>query len=336
MENNTENTYYDEEQPAGDSQVSNLPTSTGGRGNAPLPATQGVGTPDRLIELALTHNCPIETLERLMAMRDKLNAEQAEKAFNEAMAAFQGEVPVIKKGKSAGQGNFKYNYAPLDMIVQQVQPFLKKNGLSYTFDTENLENKALKVSMVIHHVGGHSKSFSMTVPIDYQAKMNDTQKHGSARTYGQRYVFCGGFGILTGDTDDDGQSVYANGNGNKPPVQQPQRRTQGQQQSKPQNTRQSQPGTQHQKPKGPTWGEFRVLNVGALPTADGRTRYKIEMETRKTKMYCSTEDDSLGNELTHIASFDPKPWIWARVKQNAALYWFIDAVSDRKPEEAGK
>jgi hypothetical protein len=160
---------------------------------------------DRLLELAITNNVGMETLERLMAMRDKLCQEAAERHFLEAMAGFQGECPIIHKSREV-KGNFSFTYAPMDEIVSKVQPILKKWGLSYTVDTEFGEGWLASI-LTICHVGGHKKQFRFQVPIDKAARMNDTQKFGSARTYSQRYAFCGGFGIITSDHDDDGQAA---------------------------------------------------------------------------------------------------------------------------------
>lgn len=195
------------------------------------PAPPPVVGADRLLELAISQNVGIDTLERLMAMRDKMLAEQAERAFLEAMAGFQGDMPIIHKNRDV-RGKFSFTYATLDEIVRQVQPCLKKWGLSYTVDTEFGEGWLASL-LTIYHTGGHKKTFRFQVPIDRAAAMNDTQKFGSARTYSQRYAFCGGFGILTSDQDDDAQAAPASpaapGQAAAPsapagPIQMPQRR----------------------------------------------------------------------------------------------------------------
>lgn len=163
--------------------------------------------PERLLAQAVASNVPIETLERLLALREKLKAEQARTLFFAALAAFQGECPIIGKNKTAkiegSRGSYSYSYAPLDEIVRQVGPILQRHGLSYTFDTRD-EERAKVVLCHIHHVAGHSESTTFRVPVDQGARMNDAQKDASAVTYGRRYAFCGSLGILTGDADDDG------------------------------------------------------------------------------------------------------------------------------------
>jgi hypothetical protein len=136
-----------------------------------------------------------------------LKAEQAREAFLRALAAFQGECPVIVKSKTVtiqpqtGRG-YSYRYAPLDVIVEQIRPYLQKYGLSYTIKTRQ-DDGSLTAICEAHHEAGHTEPSELTVPIDRAARMNDTQKVGAARTYAMRYAFCNAFGILTGDEDTD-------------------------------------------------------------------------------------------------------------------------------------
>jgi hypothetical protein len=173
----------------------------------PAPTLAGPLDASGLIAKAIEHNVGIDTLERLLALRERLKAEQAREAFFQALAAFQGECPVIAKTKAvnirpqSGAG-YSYRYAPLDIIVDQVRPVLQKYGLSYTIKTRQDEG-TLTAICEAHHEAGHTEPSELTVPIDKAARMNDTQKVGAARTYAMRYAFCNAFGILTGDDDTD-------------------------------------------------------------------------------------------------------------------------------------
>lgn len=174
----------------------------------PLPAAQALN-PETLIAKAIEHNLNVEGLERLLAMRERLKAESAKEAYFRALSEFQAECPVIRKKKSVmnrdGQ-SVRYKYAPLDDIVDQCRKQLKAHGLSYTIQTEYLE-QAIKAVCTVHHVAGHSEASEFTAPIDREARMNDMQKTASAQTYAKRYAFCNALGILTGDEDDDGGAL---------------------------------------------------------------------------------------------------------------------------------
>lgn len=173
----------------------------------PAPTLAGPLDASGLIAKAIEHHVGIDTLERLLALRERLKAEQAREAFFRALAAFQGECPVIGKSKAvtiqpqSGRG-YSYRYAPLDVIVEQVRPYLQANGLSYTIKTRQ-DAGSLTAICEAHHEAGHTEPSELTVPIDQAARMNDTQKVGAARTYAMRYAFCNAFGILTGDEDTD-------------------------------------------------------------------------------------------------------------------------------------
>ena len=162
---------------------------------------------DRFIEMAIkTPELKIDTLERLLAMQKEIMAANAKAAFDEAMSAFQAECPIIPKTEKAGTGGFQYDYAPMDLIIRTVGPSIAKHGFSYAFDTIIDEGFVTEI-MTVRHINGHAEKYQFRVPIDKAARMNDTQKVGSANTYAQRYVFRNGFGIMTGDKDNDGATA---------------------------------------------------------------------------------------------------------------------------------
>ncbi len=176
-------------------------------------------TPEMLISQAIDQQVPIEHMEKLMAMRRELKAEQAREAFFRDLAAFQAECPVIKKKKKVNNkdtygkkgevipGTVRYHFAPLDNIVEQVKEYLQKFGFSYTIQTINEKDPDGQRSVcTVHHVEGHSRESEFWAPVDHDAYMSNQQKWASASTYGKRYAFCNAFGILTGDEDNDAQS----------------------------------------------------------------------------------------------------------------------------------
>lgn len=163
---------------------------------------------ESIIVKALEQNVPVETLERLLAMREKIKSEQAKESYYIAMSEFQSDLPPIKKTREVKNkdGKVRYSYASLDDIIQQVSPFLKRYGLSFTVRTEHKEGFMI-ATCETHHIAGHSGESSFPVPIEKEGFMNDAQKAASAQTYAKRYAFCNAFGIVTGDYDDDAQSV---------------------------------------------------------------------------------------------------------------------------------
>lgn len=172
------------------------------------PQEISVVNPEALIMAAINKGVSIDVMERLLAMRERIQKDIAEKAFREAMSSFQAKCPIVVKSagvdyiSKTSQKRITYQYAPLDAIVAAVREPLGENGLSYTFTTEQSE-KSVTAICHVHHVLGHTESTAFTVPVDPEAYMNAAQKVAAALTYAKRYAFCNGFGILTGDEDTD-------------------------------------------------------------------------------------------------------------------------------------
>lgn len=165
---------------------------------------------EALIAKGIEKNIPIETMEKLLAMRKELKQEWAREQFFTALAKLQAEIPVIEKTKKVFQKEsttkVRYCYAPLEAIVEQIKPFLQKNGFSYTLKTRQV-GADLTIICEAHHSAGHTEATELTVQIDKTAFMTDTQKIGAANSYAKRYAFCNAFGIMTGDEDTDAVEV---------------------------------------------------------------------------------------------------------------------------------
>lgn len=178
--------------------------------NQELASVQPIGIDaEALIMKGIESNVPVETMERLLAMREKLNDEKARTEFFKSLAGFQADCPIIHKNKKVMQKNsnvVRYSYASLDSIVKQISPFLAKWGLSYMFKSSTTENGVMQ-SCVIRHFLGHSEISNFTISIDPDAYMGDAQKSGSASSFAKRYALQDALGILTGDDDDDAQSL---------------------------------------------------------------------------------------------------------------------------------
>jgi hypothetical protein len=185
-----------------------------------LPAEQNA---EALIAKAIDKNVPVETMERLLAMRRELKAEWAKKQYDKAMSAFQADCPTIEKtkGVKTKSGIVAYKYAPIESIVDQVKEYLQKHGFSYSTNMELLENGTMKVKVSIRvtHAGGHSETTEMTVPLGNKTDiMSQTQVVAAAQTFAKRYAFCNAFGILTGDEDTDASREESTNQSRQQPI----------------------------------------------------------------------------------------------------------------------
>ena len=162
-------------------------------------------SPQALITLAIEKNVSVETMEKLMDLQDRWEIKKSKKQFDEAMASFQIDCPVIEKKKEVknNSGMVLYSYAPLEVIVKETKNLLKKHGFNYSFKTKT-EKDNMTVECIAKHIGGHSESSTMEVPtVGGTGIMSAPQKVASAMTFAKRYTFCNVFGIITADEDID-------------------------------------------------------------------------------------------------------------------------------------
>ena len=163
--------------------------------------------PEELISQAVNKGVPVETMERLLAMRTQIKQEQARESFFIALSKFQKECPVIEKTKPVknAQGKEMYKYAPLDSIISQTKDIVEKHGFSYTIKTFQANN-TITVVCEAHHIDGHTEPTEITLPVESKF-MTAQQAVGAALSFAKRYTFCDAFGILTGDEDNDATSI---------------------------------------------------------------------------------------------------------------------------------
>lgn len=161
---------------------------------------------EAIIAQAVQNNVPIETMERLLAMRRELKAEWEKQQYNEDMAKLQQEMPVITKseGVKDKNGKHRYSYAPIDKIVAETKDVIGKHGFSYTIDVIQ-DAQSVTTVVTTTHKHGHEKQSRFQIPIDASAYMSAPQKVAAAMTYAKRYAFCNAFGIMTSDQDTDAQ-----------------------------------------------------------------------------------------------------------------------------------
>ena len=156
------------------------------------------------ITMALANNAPIETLEKLFALHEKVKAEKARGEYVVAISQFQADCPIIQKTKKVlgKDGKVRYQYAPLETIIEGIKAIMAANKLSYRWEVENKPD-IIKATAIITHAAGHSESSSFEIPIDKDGFMTAPQKFASALTYAKRYALCNALGISTGDEDVD-------------------------------------------------------------------------------------------------------------------------------------
>ncbi len=149
----------------------------------------------------------IEKMERLMAMKERMDARNAESEFNSAMMRVQAKMGRISADATNPQT--RSNYATYGKLDKALRPIYTAEGLSLSFGTEAAPEGYVGMVCFVSHVGGHTRTYPAQVPSDGKgARGNDvmtkTHAFGSGTSYGMRYLLKMIFNVAIGEEDDDG------------------------------------------------------------------------------------------------------------------------------------
>lgn len=131
-----------------------------------------------------------------------------------ALAAFQAELPKIRKGetakvtgesKSGAKVSYSYGYAGLDTVVESALPVAGRHGLSITSKTTFTEKGEFMLEVTLLHASGERETSQWMLPDPRRGF--GPQDIGSSTTYGRRYLTMGLLGIFPTGEDDDGATA---------------------------------------------------------------------------------------------------------------------------------
>lgn len=207
--------------------------------SAAMPSTMN---PARMIELAIEKGA-VEQLDKLLALQERWEANEARKAFVRAMAQFKSNRPTIYKNKDVGYnskkaegGSVSYSHATLDNIDEILGEHLSRVGISYTWKTKNLDHNWVEVTCILTHEMGHSQETTLKGPADTSGNKNPIQMIASTITYLERYTLLAATGTSVRGMDDDGKG------GQQAPDPRVQAAAQQRKESAPDNQGQDLPG----------------------------------------------------------------------------------------------
>lgn len=178
----------------------------------PATAALTTATPAQLLSMAVQQGADLDKLERLMALQERWEANEARKAFVLAMTEFKAEPMEIFKRKQVGfadkNGNFVgYKHAELSDVADVVVPAMARHGLSHRWEVKQGGGRIV-VTCSVTHRAGHSESVTMDAAPDDSGKKNAIQQVASAITYMQRYTLLAVCGLATkSEHDDDGRGA---------------------------------------------------------------------------------------------------------------------------------
>lgn len=165
-------------------------------------------TPADLLRIAVESGADLEKLEKLMALQERWEANEARKAYVAAMTAFKSEPLEIFKKKTVEFSGTKYMHAELSDVTAVVCPAMAKHQLSHRWDVSQVGDR-ITVDCVITHVLGHSEKVTMEAMPDSSGKKNAIQQVASTVSYLQRYTLLAATGVATKGMDDDAQNSIA-------------------------------------------------------------------------------------------------------------------------------
>ena len=182
-----------------------------------LPARQD--SPNAVIMMAMQKGYDVTLIEKMMALQERYEANEARKAYHEAKAAFNENPPEVLKDKENSQftrGDKKAMYVSLGNLLKTVNPALGKHGLSVSFEISQTD-KLVTVSCRLSHRMGHSEVVTLSAPPDTSGgnAKNPIQQIKSTVTYLRAATFEAVTGLAATDEanlDDDG-----NGSDDKEP-----------------------------------------------------------------------------------------------------------------------
>lgn len=179
-----------------------------------VPVTQL--TPMQMAYQLVAKGADFAAVREMIEFGKKLEADEAEKAFNLAMTACQADMrPVAANTKNT---QTKSRYATYDALDAALREIYTKHGFSPSFDSgENPLPDHVKVLCYLAHSGGHTRTYKIDLPADGKGAkggdvMTKTHATSSAFSYGQRILLGLMFNVaISGKRDDDGNAAGKTG-----------------------------------------------------------------------------------------------------------------------------
>ncbi|HMC55008.1 MAG TPA: ERF family protein [Gemmatimonadaceae bacterium] len=171
----------------------------------PMVTTEGGTSVTDLLHLAVENGTPVEALEKLVDLHERIAEREARMEFVRALASFKAKCPPIVHSRTAnfatrGGQKVSYSYTELDELARIIDPVLTEHGFSYGWD-ERLDKGMVTTTCTLYHVSGHSRQSSFTLPADNDSAASPQQKIGMADTYASRRSLIAVLGLTTADKD---------------------------------------------------------------------------------------------------------------------------------------
>mgnify|MGYP001614612331 CR=1 FL=1 len=163
--------------------------------------------PKVLMDLARDSDIAPEKFAALVELYQDEADKDAEEAFVSAFLKMQGALPVIdERGTIEYRDGRRGTYARNEDIQIAIGPILATWGFSLTFTTDHPSPNAIRVTGLLTHRKGHTRTSSFEAPTDTSGGKSSAQGRGSIISYGHRYTTVDLLNLITRGQDDDGAS----------------------------------------------------------------------------------------------------------------------------------
>lgn len=188
-------------------------TAPGPAEAAPVLAAQATN-PMTMLAAAFERGTTPEQLDKLLALQERWEANEARKAFVAAITQFKANPPTIFKtkrvyfeGKSGGVTD--YMHATLADVCAAAIKGLAEVGISHRWELRQ-ENGVITVSCILTHALGHSERTTLQGPPEGSGTKNPLQAVASTVTLLERYTLLAATGLAARDmAEDDGRGAGA-------------------------------------------------------------------------------------------------------------------------------
>jgi hypothetical protein len=176
----------------------------------PIPASDTGSLLEVIRRAAADPSVDMDKMERLLQMKERMDAREAETAFNQAMADAQSDMGRIAANRENTQTRSKY--ATYDKLDKVLRPIYGKHGFALSFDEGEAPADHVLVLCHVSHRVGHTRTYKKLMPADGKGAkggdvMTKTHAAGAAMSYAMRYLLKGIFNVAIGEEDRDGNEV---------------------------------------------------------------------------------------------------------------------------------
>jgi hypothetical protein len=172
------------------------------RATAVAAAPEPQGGPLAMAMQAMKAGMSIADMRAMLDLQKDWEANEARKAYVQAMADFKRSPPEIFKRKEVAFSGTQYMHATLGDVTAAIMQALAEHGISHRWDTVQQDARII-VTCTLTHKLGHSEATTLEGAPDDSGKKNRIQQVASTVTYLQRYTLLAATGLATKDMEDD-------------------------------------------------------------------------------------------------------------------------------------